>query len=446
VSAVQATAGLQDLDEAAVLALSEGLGEPEWLRDRRLEALKAFTDLEWPTNRTEEWRYTNPKRFDLTRSVVTDAGQGRLRERGIIREVRSQLAGAVHLVDGGTHAFTVCAEAQEQGVIVTDFVTAAAKHPELLRKHLGTAIGHDEKFDALSLAGFTTGAFVYIPADVELDDPIAVNIEVEADGAVLPRVLVVFGTHAKGTVYVDHYGAGTATVVEALEVVVSDGAQARVVTAQDWGDGIDHIGSHTGLVLDNADYKHLEATFGGRTVYIRPNVRLDRPGGNAELLGVYFATDDQRFEHRSLIHHNASKTTSDYVYKGALQGTSRATWFGNIRIEPHARATASDETNRNLILSDGAKADTIPFLEIFNSDVVRCGHHSSVGQVDELQLFYLESRGIPREEAARLLVFGFFAEVTDRIDLPGVTAAVLEEIESEIRSGPTSLMDPRRSA
>jgi Fe-S cluster assembly protein SufD len=198
-------------------------------------------------------------------------------------------------------------------------------------------------------------------------------------------------------------------------------------------------------VGSNADYRHLEVSLGGKTVYLRPDVRLDHPGGNGELLGVYFCDEGQHIEHRSLIHHNASHTSSNLIYKGALQGDSRATFYGTIRIEEHAKATSSDETNRNLILTDKAKADSIPVLEILNSDVVRCGHHSSVGQVDELQMFYLESRGIPREEAARLLVFGFFAEVTDRIDLPGVTEVVLEEVEREIRSGPTALMNQRRS-
>jgi Fe-S cluster assembly protein SufD len=446
VSATTQALGLRDLTEERVLAISGALGEPEWLRQRRLDAYRAFSALPWPTNRDEDWRYTNPKRFDLERPLSVEAAAASRRDSGIIREINAHTAGAVHLVDGGVHDWTVSVEAADRGVVVSDFATAAHKHADVLQRHLGSAVGSDDKLEALNLAAFTVGALVYVPADVELAEPIAVNVEVNAHAAVLPRVLVVVGPHAKASVYVDHYGSGQATVVEAVEAVVGEGAQLRLVTAQDWGDGVDHIASHRGRVLDNADYRHLEATFGGRTVYIRPDVRLDRPGGNAELLGVYFGSDDQRFEHRSLIHHNASQTTSDYVYKGALQGTSRATWYGNIRIEPHARATASDETNRNLILSAGAKADSIPFLEILNSDVVRCGHHSSVGQVDELQLFYLESRGIPRDEAARMLVSGFFAEVTDRIDLPGVTEAVLGEIEREIRSGPTALMDPRRSA
>ncbi len=432
------------LTEADVVAISAAYDEPEWLRDRRQEAFKAFADLDWPTNRDEEWRYTEPRRFDFGRAIVTAAGTAPPRGRGVVATLGDDLDGMVRIVDGGVAAATVCAEAAARGVVVTDLATAARDHAELVRRSLGEVVPPATKLDALSLAAFTGGAFVYVPAEVELRHPIAVTVTAAGDGAVLPRVLVVVERAAKATVFVDHAGDATATVVEAVEVVVGEGAQVSVVSVQDWGDGVDHVGSHTGLVGANADYRSLEATLGGRTVYLRPDVRLDFPGGNAELLGVYFCDDGQQVEHRSLIHHNASHTSSDLVYKGVLQGDTRASWFGNIRIEEHARATASDQTNRNLILTDLAKADSVPFLEIFNSDVVRCGHHSSVGQVDELQLFYLESRGIPRQEAARLLVFGFFAEVTDRIAVPAVTDVVLAEVEREIRSGPTTLMNQRR--
>lgn len=433
----------RELTETDVAALSASYDEPEWLRDVRLAAFKAFADLDWPDNRVEEWRYTDPRRFDLGRAILTDAGPADTVATGITATV-ADAAGSLRIVDGGVATATVCAEARERGVVVTDLATAARTHESLVRAALGIAAGSEEKFEALNLAAFTGGGFIYVPADVELREPIIVTVQATRDGAILPRILVLTGAHAQATVYVDHVGDAATTVVEVIEVIAGEGATVQVVSAQDWGDRVDHIGTHRGLTRDNATVKSLEVTLGGRTVYIRPDVALSHPGGNAELLGVYFGSGDQRIEHRSLIHHDASKTTSDLVYKGALQGTSRATFFGNILIEPHARATASDQTNRNLILSEGAKADSIPFLEIHNSDVVRCGHHSSVGQVDELQLFYLESRGIPREEAARLLVFGFFAEVLERIDLPGVTEVVLAEIEREIRSGPTTFMNQRR--
>jgi Fe-S cluster assembly protein SufD len=434
---------ITNLTEQDVLAVAEG--EPDWLRDLRQEAFKSFSDLSWPDMRAEEWRYTDPRRFDVARPILDAASD----EEAPSAPARMAGVGAA-VVDRAAHVLVVdgrlrSAEA-DTGVVICDLAQAATSHPELVRANLGSVVGADEKFAALNLAMFTGGVLVHVPDEVEVVHPIMVTVRADQPCVSLPRILIILGRDAKAVVYVDHAGEAEQTVVEVVEVVVGEGSTAHVVTAQDWGPGVDHVGAHTGLVRQNGDYRHLEISLGGRTVYVRPDVRLDYPGGNAELLGVYFCDDGQQVEHRSLIHHNASHTTSELIYKGALQGDSRATFFGNIRISPHAKATASDQTNRNLILTDKARADSIPFLEIENSDVVRCGHHSSVGQVDELQLFYLESRGISREEAARLLVFGFFAEVLDRIDLPGVTETVLAEIEREIRQGPTALMNQRRGS
>jgi len=393
-------ATLDTLTEQHVIALSEARREPPWLLDRRLEAYKAFADLEWPDNRVEEWRYTDPRRFDLTRP----------------------------LVDGGR----IAVETAAQGVVTGDLAAAARTHEAVVRDALGTAVGLERKFAAANLAAFTESVFIYVPAEVELDEPVRVSVEAAADGAQPPRVLVVLGAHAKATVLLDHVGDADTTVIEVVEAVVREGARLQLVTTQHWGSRVDHLGAHTGRVGANAGYHHFEATLGGGTVYLTPDVELAEPGGNAELLGVYLTDDGRHVEHRSLIHHDASNTTSDSIYKGALQGDSFASWYGNIRIEPHAKATASDETNRNLILGSGARASSIPFLEILCSDVVRCGHHSSVGQMDELQLFYLESRGIPREQAVRMLVFGFFAEVTDRVGVPAVADGVLAELQRAI--------------
>jgi Fe-S cluster assembly protein SufD len=435
-----------ELTEQDVVALAQERGEPDWLRDRRQEGFKAYADLAWPTRRTEEWRYTDPGRFDLDRPLAAgDAGASARVTRGIVAALGDKVAGSVRIVDNDIRQTHVSPEATDAGVVICDLATAAVEHEALVREHLGAVVGPDDKFTALSLAAHTPGLFVYVPPEVVLDDPLAITMQVTQPGMLLPRILIVVDRYARASIYLDHVGDAATTVLETVELVLGDSAQAALVSTQDWGDQVDHLGVHRATVGRDAHVRHLEATLGGRTVYLRPDCGLDHPGGQAELFGVYFGSGTQQIEHRSLIHHNASKTSSQSVYKGALQGQSRATWCGNIRIEPHAKATSSDETNRNLILTDGSHADSIPFLEIMCSDVVKCGHHSSVGQVDELQLFYLTSRGIPRSEAVRMLVFGFFAEVTDRIDLPGVTDTLLAEIEHEIRSGELATMDPRRT-
>ncbi|HSK90137.1 MAG TPA: SufD family Fe-S cluster assembly protein [Euzebyales bacterium] len=434
-----------ELTEQDVVGLAQQRGEPEWLRDRRQEAYKAYSDLAWPTRQTEEWRYTDPARFDLTRPLAGAGDPAARADRGIVAALGDDVAGSVRIIDNDVQEPRLSATAAAAGVVVSDLASAAVTHEALVREHLGAVVGADDKFTALSLAAHTPGLFVHVPADVVLDAPLAITVQVTQPGLLLPRILIVVDRHARANLYLDHVGDAETTVIETVEVVVGDSAEVALVSTQDWGDRVDHIGNHRLTVGSDAVARHLEATLGGRTVYLRPDCGLDHPGGRAELFGVYFGSGEQQIEHRTLIHHNASKTASESIYKGALQGRSSATWFGNIRIEPHAKATSSDETNRNLILTDGSHANSIPFLEIQCSDVVQCGHHSSVGQVDELQLFYLTSRGIPRSEAVRMLVFGFFAEVTDRIDLPGVTDTLLSEIEYEIRSGVLATTDPRRT-
>ena len=438
---------LKELTEQDVLATSAALAEPALLRDRRLEAFKALADLAWPTVRDEDWRYTNPRRIPLDRAIVaagSKAADVALPTEGIVAAVEGEVSASARIVDGVLVDAWVGEAASNAGVVVTDLTTAANDHAELVREHLGAIVAPDEVFAAASLAAFTTGLFIYVPRGVELSAPIAVTVQVSSEATSVPRVLAIAGDQSSMRLYIDHAGSAPATVNEVVEMVVGGGATLEMVSAQDWGPGVTHVANHRASVGRDASYQSLEVTFGGDTVYVRPNVGLDGAGGSGELLGVYFGNEGQQFEHRSQIHHNASHTQSNSVYKGALQGNSRATWFGNIRIEKHAKQTTSDETNRNLILTQGAKADSIPFLEIETADVTACGHHSSVGQIDEQQLFYLESRGIPREEAARLLVYGFFAEVLDDVDLPGVRDTVLAEIEREVRAAPTTLMDQRR--
>lgn len=428
------TTSFESLDEGDVIAASERRSEPAWLRDRRLEALKVFSDRDWPTVRDEEWKYTNPKRFDWSRPLLADPGDAPARTGGALADLRDGAAGAARIVDGGVVEVTVTDAAADRGVVVADLGVAVDEHADVVRTHLGTAVGANDKLSALNLAAFSGGVLVSVPGDVELDEPVVIDVQAATDGAAIVRILVVTGAHAKASVLIDRSGDAEATVSEVVEVIAGTGSHVQLLSVQDWGSRVDHVADHTALVGDNAEVTHTELTVGGRTVYVRPDVHLSSPGGSADLRGAYLTDTGQQFEHRALLHHDAPKTTSDMLYKGVLQGRSRASWFGNVRIEPHAPGCASDETNRNLILSDGAQADTVPFLEISNSDVARCGHASSVGQLDPLQLFYLESRGISREEAVRLLILGYFAEVTDDIELDGVAEWLSSTVAERIRS------------
>lgn len=405
------------LTETDVLAIAGAAGDPSWLRERRQEAFKAFSDLPWPTHRDEEWRFTDPRRVALDRDLVA----------------------SITTVEVGGGVVTA------QGAVATDLATAAREHGDVLAAHLGTVVPPEEKFAALALAAFDGGVFVHVPAAVELDQPITIDVLATA-GTQVRWVLVVLERQAKATVLLRQTGGADGVVIDVLEAVVGDGASLTLVTTQDWGHGVAHVTTHRGKVGRDASYQQTEVTLGGETVYVRPDVWLAGRGGSAELLGVYFPTGTEKVEHRSLIFHDADHTTSDYVHKGALSDDAHATWYGNIRIDADAKQTVSDETNRNLILSPGARADTLPFLEIETADVAACGHHSSVGQVDEVQLWYLQSRGISRPDAARMLVYAFFAEVLERVDVEGLAETVLADIELAVQQAPATLMDPRRTA
>jgi Fe-S cluster assembly protein SufD len=196
-----------------------------------------------------------------------------------------------------------------------------------------------------------------------------------------------------------------------------------------------HLG-HQRLVLGrDARVKAVTVTFGGDLGRLFPQVTYTGPGGDAELLGLYFADDGQHLEHRSFVDHSVPHCRSNVAYKGALQGAGAHTvWVGDVLIRPDAVGTDTYELNRNLVLSDGARADSVPNLEILTGEVAGAGHASATGRFDDEQLFYLQARGIPAEEARRLVVRGFFAEIIGRIGIPDVEARLLEAIEKELEN------------
>ena len=199
----------------------------------------------------------------------------------------------------------------------------------------------------------------------------------------------------------------------------------------DWADDAQHLAQHDALVGRDARFKHLSVTLGGEVVRVNANVRYAGPGGDATLLGVYFADAGQHLEHRSYIDHNAPHCKSRATYKGALQGeTARTVWVGDVLIRAEAEGTDTYELNRNLVLTDGARADSVPNLEIETGEIEGAGHASATGRFDDLQLFYLQSRGINEDEAKRLVVRGFFADIHPR---DPADAAIDDELGPETR-------------
>jgi Fe-S cluster assembly protein SufD len=236
---------------------------------------------------------------------------------------------------------------------------------------------------------------------------------------------------SKATVVLQFHGS--ATYADNVEIVVGESAQLTVISIQDWADDAVHHTHHHGLVKRDSSLRHLAVTFGGDLVRMNVSVEYEGTGGEAELLGLYFADAGQHLEHRLFVDHNAPKSKSNVDYKGALQGDgAHAVWIGDVLIRKAAEGIETYESNRNLVLTDGARADSVPNLEIETGEIAGAGHASTTGRFDDEQLFYLRSRGIDEAEARRLVVHGFFADIIRKIGIPAIEEKLMDAVEREL--------------
>jgi Fe-S cluster assembly protein SufD len=294
---------------------------------------------------------------------------------------------------------------------------------------VGRALVPSDRVTALSMAAVSEALLVSVAP--ETPDAL-VTIEAKGGGGLAYGHLVIdVGRFARATVVLDHVGSGTFGA--SVEIVAADGADVTVVSLQDWSDDAVHAGAHAALVGRDARVRHVVATLGGDLVRIVPTVRFAGPGGNAELFGLTFTDGGQHHEHRLFIDHEPPNCRSRVTYKSALQGDkAHAVWIGDVFIGPKAIGTDTYEINRNLVLSDGARADSVPNLEIETGEVAEAGHASATGRFDDDALFYLMSRGIPANEARRIVVRSFFAEVLDAIPVPEVRDRVAAAVDEEL--------------
>jgi Fe-S cluster assembly protein SufD len=273
---------------------------------------------------------------------------------------------------------------------------------------------------------------ITIPAEAEIDEPTTVRLTgAGIEKAAAGHLLVRAGRFSRSVVIVDY--DGSATWAENIEVVLEDGAQLTFVTVQDWNDDSVHVVTQHARVGRDATFKHVAVSLGGDVVRASTSADYIGTGGSVELLGVYFADAGQHIEHRLFADHTAPKTKSDVLYKGALQGEGAHTvWIGNVLIRKEAQGIETFEQNDNLVLTDGAMADSVPNLEIETGDIEGAGHASTTGRFDDQHLFYLQSRGIPAEEARRLVVHGFFNDIIRRIGVPSLQERLTASIEEEL--------------
>ena len=290
----------------------------------------------------------------------------------------------------------------------------------------------NDRPSALAVANAGGAALIDIPADAEVDEPVFVRLSGDdAEKLVWGHLVLRFGAHSKATVVLEH--TGSARYAATTTVVVGDGAQANVVSLQDWADDAVHLGRDAIRVGRDASVRHTSITFGGDVVRTHANVSYDAPGGEAELLGLYFADAGQHFEHRLFADHTAPHTKSNVLYKGALQGQGAHTvWIGNVLIRKEAEGIETYEENRNLVLTDGCQADSVPNLEIETGEIEGAGHASATARFDDEQLFYLRSRGVSEKEARRLVLHGFFNDLIRRVGVPALEGRLTETVEAEL--------------
>jgi Fe-S cluster assembly protein SufD len=299
----------------------------------------------------------------------------------------------------------------------------------------GSVLRPADRASAAAWAGSEKATLVTIPNELELGEPVQITITGDRAGGRPPRVnshlIVDLGRFSKAIVVLTH--KGSAECAANVELRVGDGADLTFVTVQEWDDDAIHLAQNDAVVGRDAKLKHVTVTLGGEIVRVCTNVRYSGPGGYANAIGVYFADAGQHQEHRLFVDHEAPTCVSNVEYKGALQGDSAHTvWIGDVLIRATAEGTSTYELNRNLILTDGARADSVPNLEIETGEIIGAGHASATGRFDDEQLFYLESRGIPQDEARRLVVRGFFADIVNRIGVPEVQEHLMTAIDAEL--------------
>jgi Fe-S cluster assembly protein SufD len=352
-----------------------------------------------PTGREEEWRFTPRRRMTrLFEDVPSDA----------------HLKWTTDLPDG------------------VEVVELAADDP--LRTTVPAPV---DRTAALAYAHSGGAIAIRVAANSELDRPAVIGLHgTSTDEVVWGHVVVEIGANATATVVIDH--TGSATYAAMLSVIVGDGARLTLVNLQDWANDTVHVEHQAASVGRDATFTSAVVTLGGDLVRLTPTVHFTGPGASAELLGLYFADEGQHLEHSLFVDHDQPNCRSRVNYKGALQGAhARSVWIGDVLIRAAATGTDTYEENRNLILTDGARAESVPNLEIETGEVIGAGHASTTGRFDDEQLFYLMARGIAETEARRLVVRGFFAEIIERMGVPEVRDRLLAAVERELGEGTT---------
>ncbi|MFP5317867.1 MAG: Fe-S cluster assembly protein SufD [Acidimicrobiia bacterium] len=406
---------------------------PDWLRARRVAAAERFAAQALPTEAEEVWRYSRISQLDLdafSPPVPVEAGDGAVPSAlQPVLDAAGTPAGVVIVRNGQIVSASVDPVWAERGLVVGD-VAAVADGDDVLG---GVASASTDAFTELNAAFLPGAALVRVPAGLAVDRPVLVVHWFDGEGtAAFPRTIVQAGPDSEITV-VEHQGSADVRLLvdPVVELDVADAARVRYLNVQDLGPRAWQTGYQASRVGRDASLSSAVVALGGDYARVRTDSSITGKGGTSYLNAVYFADGDRMHDFRTLQDHAAPSSTSDLLFKGAVQDQGRSVYSGLIRVRKEAPGTNAFQTNRNLVLSEGASAESVPNLEIETNDV-RCSHASAVGPIDEDQLYYLESRGIPPEAAERLIVLGFFGEVLDRLPAPALVGSIRAGVASRL--------------
>ncbi|MDQ2826476.1 MAG: Fe-S cluster assembly protein SufD, partial [Actinomycetota bacterium] len=388
------------------------LGGPDWLRARRAAAAERFNAGSLPDSTEEIWRYSRIGELDLDayRPATDGGGRDWSAEPASVPEGTGERAALVVVHNGRPARIEIDPALAARGLVVAD----AADLPDG-DDLIGRAAAADA-FTELNTAFLPGATVIRIPRGMVVERPIVVVHHLDGDGiASFSRTIVLAAENSDATV-IEHQSSSEVAAFSdpVVELDVADAARLRYLNVQDLGARVFQVGYQSSRVGRDATLQSSVVALGGDYARVRTDSRIDGKGGTSYLTAIYFADGTRMHDFRTIQDHIAPKTTSDLLFKGAVSDHARSVYSGLIRVGKEARGTNAYQTNRNLVLSEGAGAESVPNLEIETNDVV-CSHASAVGPIDDEQRYYLESRGIPPEVAERLIVLGFFTEVLDRL-------------------------------
>jgi Fe-S cluster assembly protein SufD len=414
--------------------------EPMWLRESRLAAWDLYEHLPMPGISDEAWRRTDYRHINWGEAGKPIIGANPTLEvipkANLEPLIGDAQGGFIAFVDGKLAHYELNEAVKQQGVVFTDLQSACRDHEDLVRSRLMTkaVLPNEGKFAALHAALWTHGVFLYVPRSVEVELPFHVVMYNSGDGATMGHMLVVLEERAQATILVDYLsasGQAQSLYVGATEMLVGPGANLRYVGLQDWNRQTFEFSYQRARVERDANLDWILGNMGGELVKQFIEVELDGQGSFGRVSGMFFADGEQLFDHDTQQVHNAPLTTSDLLFKGAAKDVARTVWQGMIKSLPKMQKIDGFQACRNLVLSEDARMDAIPGLEI-EADDVRCTHAATFGTLEEQPVFYLMSRGIPRADAELMVTEGFFEELLDRIPFERVQERLRASLEAKI--------------